>query len=43
MRAVELTTGKLLWSAKTEVSVHGSPAVSDGLVYVPTIHGTLHA
>ncbi|MCI2420255.1 PQQ-binding-like beta-propeller repeat protein [Saccharopolyspora sp. K220] len=43
VHAVEMTTGKLLWSTKTESSVHGSLAVSDGVVFAPTIHGTLHA
>jgi outer membrane protein assembly factor BamB/predicted phosphodiesterase len=43
VRAVDLKTGKQLWSARTDASVHGSPAVTDGLVLVPTINGTLHA
>jgi len=43
VRAVDLKTGKRLWAARTDASVHGSPAVSDGMVFVPTINGTLHA
>ncbi|MGW3626893.1 outer membrane protein assembly factor BamB family protein [Streptomyces sp. NPDC000880] len=43
VHAVDLKTGNALWSARTDASVHGSPAVSDGLVFVPTINGTLYA
>jgi outer membrane protein assembly factor BamB len=43
VHAVDLKTGRRLWQAHTEASVHGTPAVADGVVLVPTIHGTLHA
>ncbi|GAA5041033.1 PQQ-binding-like beta-propeller repeat protein [Actinopolymorpha pittospori] len=41
--AVELATGKRLREFPTDASVHGSPAVANGLVYVPTLKGTLYA
>ncbi|MEV5963506.1 PQQ-binding-like beta-propeller repeat protein [Kribbella sp. NPDC051952] len=43
VHAVSLATGKKLWSYTVPSSVHGSVAVSDGLVYVPTLRGTLFA
>jgi len=43
VHAVDLETGKRLWWARTDASVHGTPAVADGLVFVPTIHGSLFA
>ncbi|WP_350277318.1 PQQ-binding-like beta-propeller repeat protein [Kribbella sp. HUAS MG21] len=43
VHAVSLATGKKLWSYPVPSSVHGSVAVSDGLVYVPTLRGTLFA
>jgi outer membrane protein assembly factor BamB len=43
VHAVELTTGKRVWSARTDASVHGTPAVADGLVFVPTLNATLYA
>jgi outer membrane protein assembly factor BamB len=43
VRAVDLLTGELLWEFKTESSVHGSPAVGHGVVYVPSLRGTLYA
>ncbi len=43
VHAVNLATGKKLWSYDVPSSVHGSVAVSDGLVYVPTLRGTLFA
>ncbi|MEV0283023.1 PQQ-binding-like beta-propeller repeat protein [Kribbella sp. NPDC050820] len=43
VHAVSLATGKKLWSYDVPSSVHGSVAVADGLVYVPTLRGTLFA
>jgi len=43
VRAVDLQTGRELWSFETPSSVHGSPAVAGGMVYVPTLRGTLYA
>lgn len=43
VHAVSLATGKKLWSYSVPSSVHGSVAVSDGLVYVPTLRGSLFA
>ncbi|TWD83160.1 outer membrane protein assembly factor BamB [Kribbella amoyensis] len=43
VHAVNLATGKKLWSYSVPSSVHGSVAVADGLVYVPTLRGTLFA
>ena len=43
LHAVSQTTGKKLWSFPVPSSVHGSIAVSDGLVFVPTLRGTLFA
>ena len=34
---------RALWEFDTAASVHGSPRRRDGLVYVPTLHGTLYA
>ena len=41
--AVELATGRTLWHFGTDGSVNGTPAVHDGMVYVPSIRGTLYA
>ncbi|TNB69575.1 hypothetical protein FHJ30_18515 [Arthrobacter sp. BB-1] len=43
VHAVDQATGKQLWSYKVPSSVHGSIAVSDGLVFVPTLRGSLFA
>ncbi len=43
VHAVSLATGRKLWSYTVPSSVHGSIAVSDGLVFVPTLRGTLFA
>ena len=43
VHAVSQATGKKLWSYPVPSSVHGSIAVSDGLVFVPTLRGTLFA
>ena len=43
VHAVDQATRKQLWSYKVPSSVHGSIAVADGLVYVPTLRGTLFA
>jgi outer membrane protein assembly factor BamB len=43
VHAVSLASGQELWSYSVPSSVHGSIAVSDGLVYVPTLRGTLFA
>jgi outer membrane protein assembly factor BamB len=43
VHAVDVATGKAKWAFHTDASVHGSVAVADGIVYAPTIHGTLHA
>ncbi|MCI2420256.1 PQQ-binding-like beta-propeller repeat protein [Saccharopolyspora sp. K220] len=41
--AVEMGTGRTLWHFGTDSSVHGTPAVHDGMVYVPSVRGTLYA
>jgi calcineurin-like phosphoesterase family protein/putative pyrroloquinoline-quinone-binding quinoprotein len=43
VRAVDLESGRRRWEFRTESSVHGSPAVAGGMVYVPTLRGTLYA
>ena len=43
VHAVDQVTGKELWTFPVPSSVHGSVAVSDGLVYVPTLRGVLFA
>jgi outer membrane protein assembly factor BamB/predicted phosphodiesterase len=43
VHAVSQATGKKLWSYPVPSSVHGTIAVSDGLVFVPTLRGTLFA
>ncbi len=43
VHAVDQTTGKALWTYDVPSSVHGSIAVSDGKVFVPTLRGTLFA
>ena len=43
LRAVDLRTGRLRWEFPVASSVHGTPAVADGTVYVPSLRGTLYA
>ncbi|MDQ3677479.1 MAG: PQQ-binding-like beta-propeller repeat protein [Actinomycetota bacterium] len=43
VHAIEVKSGRKLWDFRADSSVHGSPAVADGLVYVPSLHGTLYA
>ncbi len=43
IHAVNMKTGKRIWSARTDGSVHGTPAVADGLVFVPTLNASLYA
>ena len=43
VHAVDQATGKALWTYDVPSSVHGSIAVSDGKVFVPTLRGTLFA
>ncbi|MGW1682724.1 outer membrane protein assembly factor BamB family protein [Saccharopolyspora sp. NPDC002376] len=43
VHAVDQATGKPLWTYQVPSSVHGSIAVADGLVFVPTLRGTLFA
>lgn len=43
MHAVDLATGTQLWETEVPSSIHGSPAVADGAVFVPTVRGTLFA
>ncbi|MFJ6079407.1 PQQ-binding-like beta-propeller repeat protein [Pseudarthrobacter sp. NPDC092419] len=43
VHAVDQATGKQLWTYEVPSSVHGSIAVSDGLVFVPTLRGSLFA
>ncbi|MEV6412301.1 PQQ-binding-like beta-propeller repeat protein [Kribbella sp. NPDC051718] len=43
VHAVSQATGQVLWTYQVPSSVHGSIAVSDGLVYVPTLRGSLFA
>lgn len=41
--AVDLATGERLWELEVPSSVHGTPAVADGTVFVPTLRGSLFA
>jgi outer membrane protein assembly factor BamB len=43
VHAVSQATGQALWTYEVPSSVHGSVAVADGLVYVPTLRGSLFA
>jgi outer membrane protein assembly factor BamB len=43
VHAVDQATGKALWTREMPSSVHGSIAVADGKVFVPTLRGTLFA
>lgn len=43
VRAFDLTTGALRWSAETDGSFNASPLVSGGIVYAATMAGTLYA
>lgn len=43
VHAVSQATGQVLWTYQVPSSVHGSIAVADGLVYVPTLRGSLFA
>jgi outer membrane protein assembly factor BamB/predicted phosphodiesterase len=43
LHAVDQATGKQLWSYTVPSSIHGSIAVSDGTVFVPTLRGSLFA
>jgi outer membrane protein assembly factor BamB len=41
--AVDLETGRKLWHFAVPASVHGTPAVADGIVFVPSLRGSLYA
>ncbi len=41
--ALDAHTGEKMWTFKTGRSVHSSPAVSDGVVYVGSFDNTLYA
>lgn len=43
VHAVRLSTGERLWSFPVPSSVHGSLAVGDGTVFVPSMRGVLYA
>ncbi|WP_433021406.1 PQQ-binding-like beta-propeller repeat protein [Kribbella sp. CA-294648] len=43
VHAVSQATGQVLWTYPVPSSVHGSIAVAEGLVYVPTLRGSLFA
>ncbi len=43
VHAVDIATGRELWDFTADSSVHGTPAVADGIVYVPSLHATLYA
>jgi outer membrane protein assembly factor BamB len=43
VHAVDLKTGRRLWQYHTDSSVQGTPAVADGVVYAPSLRGTLYA
>ena len=38
MHALDASTGRLLWDYKVEGTVLPSPAVSDGVLYVGSVH-----
>lgn len=41
--ALSASAGTLLWSSTTAQQVDSSPAVADGMVYITSIDGVLHA
>jgi outer membrane protein assembly factor BamB len=43
VHAVELATGEQLWEFEVPSSIHGTPAVADRTVFVPSLRGTLFA
>lgn len=43
VHAVDLKTGKTRWVAPIASSVHGSVAVADGKVFVPSLRGVMYA
>ena len=43
VRAVAFGSGRELWRFRADAQVQASPAVADGLVYAPTVRGTLYA
>lgn len=43
VRAVDFRTGETLWEYRTKISVHGSIAVADGVVYAQDLRSTLYA
>jgi outer membrane protein assembly factor BamB len=43
VHAVDLESGRTLWRFSTPSSVHGTPAVAEGTVLVPSLRGTLYA
>ena len=43
VRAVSFRTGKTLWEYETEISVHGTIAVADGVVYAQDLRSNLYA
>lgn len=43
IHAVDLATGRSLWTFPTEISVHGSIVVDDGLVYAQDLRSNLYA
>jgi outer membrane protein assembly factor BamB len=42
VHAIDLESGRTLWRLRTDSSVHGTPAVADGLVFAPSLRGTLY-
>lgn len=43
VRAVSFRTGETLWEHRTKISVHGSIAVADGVVYAQDLRSSLYA
>lgn len=43
VRAVNFETGETMWEYKTKISVHGSIAVADGVVYAQDLRSNLYA
>jgi outer membrane protein assembly factor BamB len=43
VHAVDLESGRKLWEFDVPASVVGTPAVADGLVFVPSLRGSLYA
>jgi outer membrane protein assembly factor BamB len=41
--ALDIETGDLLWSFRTESSVSSGPAVVDGMIYMTSWDGSLYA